>query len=222
MLSDNVDKARVLIEKIKSFHDWESGGGPKTQRTAEITEDFIKSTFENTFENILVVKLGSQQHPDFAMISGRFRKEFQNYDGKITKKLLERWEEKGGKVLWVEIKTTEHKVYILNDTFPPAEREELYIFFDIKNEKVHIATTGSIYEIILNKRGIDLKSMYEKSKRTLSQFRRKLQKCWGKSGVQTTARPTYRLPTDIAHVDDLDEETVFKRVKDLLTATKFI
>jgi len=225
--------AEDLVRALGAYNRWEGIGGSKTQATGEVLENFVGEKIKGFFSKEIYFdrKLGSQQHPDFAFVSNLFKRQFNKFladeeleTDEVTLKTLHKWEGMGNNTLWVEVKKTTANSYTLNDTFPPSPdvRQELYVFFDVSNRGVHTVTSDSIHQIISNQRGIDLTEMYRHSAEIINRFQNELDNCWAGSDVGTAARPTYSLPLEVAHVDELDKKLVLTSISNLLKRTGFI
>lgn len=209
-----------FVKELRKFDKWNDIGGSGTQSTSKVTEEFVEICVKKVFPGSVTIKMGSQQHPDFAIIPPQDKKDFSKFvDGrKLTKSLVEAWEKQGNKVLWAEVKTAQAGVYTLNDTFPPSEEdgEELYIFFDVGNKKIHTVTSGSIHDIYGKKMGVDMSTLSKVSRQIVRDFQEKLVENWGETGVHTAARPTYRIDLELAHVDEIDPEKSLESLEKLL------
>ena len=203
-------KVQQLISLLKNFDRWDIGGS-RTQVTAKESEDFVADCFLQVFgEAIKIIKMGSQQHPDFMIFPSSVMdsvEEFNNHvtrNSRITLGVLEKWEESDYnknkiRILRVEVKTGA-SVYTLNDTFPKPfeELDEIYVLFSIRGKKVYITTSYTMAEA--HKTDPSIPERYEESHKAVKNFNETLRDIWKGTGISTAARPTYRMNKDYAHI----------------------
>jgi len=213
-----MNKAEQLVKKLSSFSEWDIGGS-RTQGTATLTEDFVENCVKEIYEEVVVFKMGSQQHPDFLVAPKRYKASILNFadSKKITKGVLEKWEtsihnKERIRLVRLEVKTGNSN-YTLNDTFPEPKEllSEIYVLFSLGERKVFVTTSYTIAKNCKCSPSIDKK--LEMSKETILCFQEKLKSIWNGTGIKTAARPTYRMNKDYSHINAPISEiaTIFKR-----------
>ncbi len=211
-------KADLLIKQINSFSEWNIGGS-KTQGTATLTEDFVEQTIVKVYKEVVVFKMGSQQHPDFLIAPKRYEESIRDFAGskKITKGLLEKWEQSKHnreeiRLVRLEVKTGKG-LYTLNDTFPEPDEElsEIYILFSLIDQTLYVTTSSTMAKNC--NCSPTIQERLKQSKGTVSSFQEKLKSIWQGTGIGTAARPTYRMDKTYSHVNASAEEIreIFER-----------
>lgn len=211
-------KAELFINKINAFSEWEIGGS-KTQGTAVLTEDFIERIVKEIYKDVVVFKMGSQQHPDFLIVPKKFESSIVDFAGskRVTKGVLESWEESKHnrekiRLVRLEVKTG-NSVYTLNDTFPEPSEElsEIYVLFSLGERKIFVTTSSVMAKHCHCNPSID--ERLKKSKKTVSGFHEKLKSIWAGTGIGTAARPTYRMDKTYSHINASSKEiaVIFQR-----------
>lgn len=202
-----MSRASRLIKLLENFKSWDIGGS-KTQRTSTISEDFVEKQISKVYPEAAIYKLGSQQHPDFMVVSKHAANSIENFrktlhKPKVTKTLLEMWENSDFnteklRIARIEVKTGK-TVYTLNDTFPEPSREfgEIYVLFSIGEKKVYVTTSDTMARECRCNPPVEIR--FRLSKKAVENFQKKLSKIWVDTGVSTAARPTYRINKDYAH-----------------------
>ena len=76
----------------------------------------------------------------------------------------------------IEIKASEGKSYTLNDTLPSTLINEIYIFFDIKNNIVYINTTFNMIKEESKRTNKDIESIMKAANEEIKIFREKRKK----------------------------------------------
>lgn len=187
-----MSRASRLIKLLENFKSWDIGGS-KTQRTSTISEDFVEKQISKVYPEAAIYKLGSQQHPDFMVVSKHAANSIENFrktlhKPKVTKTLLEMWENSDFnteklRIARIEVKTGK-TVYTLNDTFPEPSREfgEIYVLFSIGEKRFMLPQVipwlGNV-DVIPR-----LKSDFVFPKRLLKIFKRSLAKYGSTLGCQ--------------------------------------
>ena len=222
-----MEESQKLISLLKKFDRWDIGGS-KTQITATETEDFVADCFLQIFgDSIKILKMGSQQHPDFMIIPSFAFNSIEEYNKNISKKskitlgVLKNWEDsnynkKKIRILRVEVKTGA-SVYTLNDTFPKPfeELDEIYILFSLGEKKVYVTTSYTMAKA--HKTTPPIPERYEESRNVVKNFNETLKDIWKETGISTAARPTYRMNQNYSHI-----EADNKRISKLLNEAKLI
>lgn len=114
------------ISRLSAFPGWDIGGSG-TQLSGKQAEEFVAGTTRLVFRDAWVLRLGSQQHPDFLVGAASWEEELRRDlrlrpTNKVTKSVAEKWETakltpQGQRWVRLEVKTGD-TVYTLNDTFP--------------------------------------------------------------------------------------------------------
>ena len=217
-----MERVKELIKSLNEFKDWELIGGPKTQGAGSLTEDFVSDCFKKTYgKDIVIYKMGSQQHPDFIIGPSSIKNSVDKLRKKLrrkkaTLKVLNDWEvsemnTNNIRLLRVEVKTGKTN-YTLNDTFPnPFDHlDELYILFSISESKMYVTTGFTMAEVSSKEQPIE--ELYTRSRLIVKDFHGMLKEHWKEFGISTAARPTYRMDKSYAHV-----KASFDRVKELIS-----
>lgn len=226
-----MENLKKYIEEIKSFDfnhfENEMIKSKKTQLAAELTENFIEKQTLKHFPDSIVLKAGSQQYPDFIIISKEiFEKEFpEELKSTILKKVSKgisatndviRWSEKNNKkslILFVEVKSGKNNLYQCNDSFPNPLHDYVYFMFDRKNKEVHISTSAKMAETEMLIGNIDIYEKYKEDKNQVRELRTTKKEEWKLVGVHSTPRMTYSIKSSYAHASISIEELnqIFKK-----------
>lgn len=203
---------RILnfISEIKQYNHWNIGSS-KTQSHGSLMENFVEEKLNENFKDIVIIKMGSQQHPDFIILPSFIYEDIKKLNlieinksknKNLSKKMIEDWEnsdlnEDNLRFVRVEVKTKTKGKYILNDTFPEPDesRDEIYILIDLKNKKSFVNTSYNM----ANKNKLDIKNKFLTSKNLLNHFKFNIQKIWIGTGITTAGRPTYSMDESYAN-----------------------
>lgn len=225
-----MNNLRKYIESIKEFNfdEFESSGD--TQDSSKISEKFIEDITNEFFGDSILVKAGSQQYPDFILIS---KEVFNNdipseirdqYEAKVKKgtsplNLIKKWSTETdnlSKIIFIEVKSGKGRLYQCNDSFPNPLHPFIYIMFDRKEKKVYISTSEAMANKEFEKSGFDIKAKYIEDKEQVGLWRGQKKEEWLSIGVNSTPRMTYSIQTKYAHADVTEEE-----LEDIFSKAKF-
>lgn len=218
------NKLRKYLENyllsIKEDFDFEGLKliGEGTQKAADYTEDYWRLTTLNHLkdDDLLIVKAGSQQYPDFLMINTKHILSSKDSDfineynmrvkkGKslhnFLKEKAEQSEELKKHLVKVEIKSSKANTYQCNDSLPNPSENTIYVFFSQKEAKVYINTSKQMakaqgeseYKFLVEKYNSDMEQ--KKEWRTIKKAE------WANFGINSTPRMTYTINNNYAHVD---------------------
>ncbi len=229
--SMNKQEFLKLINNFKSGFDFESikGKGSKTQRRAEITENYVESFLIKLIDDIdcYIFQAGSQQPYDFIVIKKErvkkwpsdFREEFlkkYNKDGKvhglIKKQFKNLKEEVKRDILRIEVKAGQGNYYG-NDTLPDPENPVIYFFFDWKLDKIYIASSVEMAKKDGEDVYKDLLKKYIDDTIQINEWRNDKIEQWKGSGISSVPRMTYKFNSTYAYTEQSDEE--FNRLFDV-------
>ncbi len=226
----NMCKLEEYIKSIKNFK-FENIVLEKneTQYSAKVTEKFIEEKTRDFFKDSKLIKAGSQQYPDFILISDEVYeklipkdiKDFiisQEKQKKSPLKKIKDWAEETNNcdnIIFIEVKSCKGNQYQCNDSFPTPLYNYVYFMFDRKNEKVVISTSLLMAEREREKSGFDIIKKYEEDKEQIKIWRNEKKEEWRKLGVTSTPRMTYSIKTSYAHapIECSSLEKIFSKAK---------
>lgn len=220
---------KKIVKELNNFYLKENNfyENSKTQKSAEITENFVEKTFNNVFgeENIKIFKNGSQKHPDFYIFNKTKFLQNESYQCFLKEEKKSKSKSKNGIIdkcfpktsfLKVEVKSYKKKNgrMIFNDTFPFPGKEDntLYVFFSEEEKKVFLNSSFYMAEKDKN----DIETLFLKSKENIKNAQMKSKEIWKNTYTSTKIRPTYSLEHKYFNNVSLKDEYFVKSINELL------
>ncbi len=212
-----MNKADLIENKLRDFNFNHKNKNSQTQKSGEITEGYTEKVISEIYDNSAIIfKCGSQQHPDFLLLSKKTYNLFSDdIKQKIAKKIKEKVSPKALIYTWaiktnnqnlivkIECKSSKKgKVYVLNDSFPhPMDdgHNTIYVMFDFNLKQTYINTSNELAKIHSYENQINIIESYKETRKILDDAQKELNKLWPKGKVSTKIRPTYSMKDTYCH-----------------------
>lgn len=201
-----------------------NGEGSKTQKRAEITEEYVRSfiidLLKDETDNYLVVQAGTQQPYDFIVIN---RTKISNWPGDFGDKLLAKYDKDQkihnlikkefekldpqikDEILRIEVKAGKG-TYYGNDTLPDPQSPVIYFFFDWKINKLLFVNSVEMAKKTGDEKYNYVLKKFLEDKIEVDKWRNEKTKQWKEMGISSTPRMTYKFNSEYAYTDQTEEE----------------